>query len=55
MKYKKCYQNEAKLNGVYSINNLPKIKDGVYGINPDEYESIGTDLIALFMNTENVT
>ena len=24
----KYYQNEPKFNGVYSINNLPKIKDG---------------------------
>ena len=26
----KYYQNEAKFNGVYSRNNLPKIKDGTY-------------------------
>ena len=26
------YQNEPKLNGVYSRNNLPKIKDGTYVI-----------------------
>ena len=25
---KKYYQDEPKLNGVYSRNNLPKIKDG---------------------------
>ena len=24
----KYYQNESKFNGVYSKNNLPKIKDG---------------------------
>ena len=29
----KNYQNEHKLNGVYSRNNLPKIKDGAYAIN----------------------
>ena len=38
----KYYQNEPKFNGVYSINNLPKIKDGVYIINFDEFKSIGT-------------
>ena len=38
----KCYQNEPKFNGVYSRNNLPKIKDEVYVINLDEYKSIGT-------------
>ena len=28
------YQNKPKLNGVYSIDNLPdKIKDGAYVIN----------------------
>ena len=26
----KYYQNEPKFNGVYSRNNLPKIKDGAY-------------------------
>ena len=28
----KYYQNEHKLNGVYSGNNLPKIKDEAYVI-----------------------
>ena len=27
---------------VFIQENLPKIKDGAYGINLDEYESIGT-------------
>ena len=48
---KRHYQNERKINGVYSINNLSKIKDGrkggrgvlVYIIDLDEYESIGTN------------
>ena len=30
------YQNEPKFNGVYSRNNLPKIKDGSYVIYIDE-------------------
>ena len=38
----KYYQNEPKFSGVYSINNLPKIKDGAYIINFDEFKSIGT-------------
>ena len=38
----KYYQNEHKFNGVYSINNLAKIKEGAHAINLDEYESIGT-------------
>ena len=38
------YQKEPKFNSVYSRNHLPKIKDEVYVINLDEYESIGTHL-----------
>ena len=50
----KYYQNEPKFNGVYSRNNLPKIKDGAYVINLDEYESIGTHWIALYVNGNNI-
>ena len=49
------YQNEPKLNGVYSRNDWSKIKDGTYIINLDEYESIGTHWIALYVNAKNVT
>ena len=39
----KNYQNELpKFNGVYSRNNLHKVKDGEHAINLDEYKSIGT-------------
>ena len=31
----KCYKNEPKFNGIYSRNNLSKIKDGVYILNLD--------------------
>ena len=41
-KIQKYYQNEPKFNGVYSRNNLPKIKDGVYVTNLDELKSIQT-------------
>ena len=47
------YQNEPKFNGVYSRNNLPRIKDGAYVINLDEYEPIETHWIALFVNGNN--
>ena len=47
------YQNEAKFNGVYSRNNLPKTKDGAYVINLDEFKSIETHWIALYMNGNN--
>ena len=42
-------------NGVYSRNNLSKIKDGEYIINLDEYKSIGTHWIALYGNDNIVT
>ena len=35
----KYYQNESKFNGLYSRNNLLKIKDGTYVINLDGYKS----------------
>ena len=31
------YQNGSRFNGVYSRDNLPKLKDGAYVINLDEY------------------
>ena len=51
----KYYQNKPKFNGVYSINNFSKIKDGVYIINLDEHESIGTHWIAFYVNAKNVS
>ena len=53
MKLKKYYKNELRFNGVYSRDNLPKIKDGAYIINFDEYSDIGTHCVALWVN--NVT
>ena len=50
----KYYQNEPKFNGVYSRNNMPKIKDGAYVVNLDEYESIGIHWIALYVIAKNV-
>ena len=50
----KYYQNEPKFNGIYSRNNLPKVKDGAYVTNFDEYKSVGTHWIALYVNVKNV-
>ena len=33
----KYYQNETRFNGLYSRDNLQKIKYGAYIINLDEY------------------
>ena len=49
------YRNEPRFNGVYSRDNLPKIKDGAYVINLDEYSDIGTHWVALYVQNNNVT
>ena len=38
----KYYQNELRFNGIYSKDNLPRIKNGAYIITLDEYSDIGT-------------
>ena len=48
------YQNEPKFNGVYSRINLPRIKDETYVISLDEFKSIGTHWIALYVNANNL-
>ena len=50
----KYYQNEPKLNGVYSRNNSSKRKDGAYVINLDEYKSVGADWMDLYVNGNNI-
>ena len=49
----KYYQNEPRFNGVYSRDNLPKIKDGAYVINLDEYSDIRTHWVALYVQNNN--
>ena len=44
LKEKIYYQNEPKFSGVYSRNNSTKISDGAYGINLDDFKSIGAHL-----------
>ena len=51
----KYYQNESKFNGVYSRNNLSKIKGGAYIINLDDYQSVGTHWTLLYVNDDDVT
>ena len=50
----KYYQNKPKFNGIYSRNSLPKIKDGAYAINLDEFKLIGTHWMDLYVNGNNV-
>ena len=47
----KYYENDAKLNGVYSRDNLPnKIKYGAYVINLDEYSDICPHWVVLWVD-----
>ena len=50
----KYYQNKPRFNGVYSIDNLPKINAGEYIINLDKHSDIETHWVALHVNN-NVT
>ena len=49
------YQNKPRFNGVYSRDNLSRIKDGAYIINIDEYSDIGTHWIAWYVQNNDVT
>ena len=47
---KDYYENEPRFNGVYSRDNLPKIrKNGANEINLDGYTDVGTYWIALYV------
>ena len=50
LKIKKYYQIELKFNDVYSRSNL-----GTYVIHFDEYKSMGTHWIALYVNGDDIT
>ena len=50
---KKHYPNKPSFNGIYFRINLPKAKDEAYVINPDEYKSIETHWIALYVKAYN--
>ena len=49
------YQNEPRFNGVYSRDNLPKIKNGACVVNLHQYSDIGAHWIALYVLNNNVT
>ena len=55
MKYKSIIKNETRFNGVYSRDNLPKIKDRLHVMNLDEYSDIRTHWTALYVLNNNVT
>ena len=51
----KYCQNEPRFNGVYSRDNLPRIKDVEYIVNLDEYSDIKIHWIALYVQNNDVT
>ena len=51
----KYYHNLTRFNGIYSRDNLPKINDGAYVINLDDYSDIGIHWIALYILNNYVT
>ena len=51
----KYYHNQPRFNGVYSRDNLPKIKDGAYVINLDGYYHIGAHWTALYVRNNDIT
>ena len=60
LEIQKYHKNEARFNGVYSRDNLPErssveIKDGAYIINLDKYCDTGINLVALYVQNNNVT
>ena len=50
----KYYLNEPKVNGSYSRNNYLKQRIGVYVINLDEYEAMGTHWTAVYVNGNDI-
>ena len=55
LEIQKYYQNRPRFNGFNSRDNLPKIKDGVYVINLDEYSDIETPWVALHVQNNDAT
>ena len=54
-KTQKYYQNEAIVHVFYSGNNLTKMQGWAYVIDLDDYQSLGTHWIALYVNEDCVT
>ena len=45
----KYYQMESRFNAICLTDNLTKIKDRAYVVSLDEYESVGTHWIVLYV------
>ena len=55
LEIEKDYQNEPKFNSIFSKNTLAKVKDREYVVNLDEYKSIETHWIDLYVNCHKGT
>ena len=49
----KYYQNKPTFTGIYSRDNLQKIKDETYILNLDEYSDIGTHWDASYVQSKD--
>ena len=48
------FKNVKRFNGVFSRNNLPKLKSGAYVIDLDHSENTGTHWIIVFVRKNKV-
>ena len=56
MEITQYFNYKPRFNGVFSRNNLPRIKDGVYVINLDDKKSKATDWVYyLLTEIQNLT
>ena len=46
----KYFNYEPRFNGIFSKNNLPRIKDGVYAINLNDKKHKGSHWVSLFID-----
>ena len=51
----KYYKSDGRFNGVYSRDNLPKIKNVACVINLDEYFDIGNHWVVLYIQNNDAT
>ena len=48
------FKDEKRFNGVYSRNNLLKLKNGAYVINLDHSKNTGTHWVVIFLREDEV-
>ena len=54
IKITKHFSHKPRFNGIFSRNNLSRIKDGPYVINLDDKNSKATHWVSLFINRNTV-